>query len=152
MSSVIIEWQLILLQSATVITKRDDYYEVRQFLKFGISKHPARRDQRRGYWLPTWLSGVFYHFDRIKGDTLPNCHRRSIIRPYQLTQHRWRKNAFNGAASCKRPSECENVQWHYHWTGETGLHRKSDMPRNHCRYLPHHALFKESATTRIGVV
>ena len=24
----------------------------------------------------------------------------------------------------------------YHWTGETGLHRKSDRPRNHCRYLP----------------
>ena len=27
------EWQLILLQSATVITKRDDYYEVRQFFE-----------------------------------------------------------------------------------------------------------------------
>ena len=123
----------ILLQSATIITKCDR--TTLEFLKFGISKHPARRDRRRGYWLPTWLSGVFYQFER-KGHTLPNCNRRLIIRPYQATQHRSKKNTFDGAAFFKRPSECEIVQWHYHWAGETGLHRKSDSPRNHCRYLP----------------
>ena len=53
-----------------------------------------------------------------------------------VTQHRWNKNTFNDAASCKRDPESENVEWHYHLTRETGLHRKSDTPRNHCRYLP----------------
>ena len=51
--------QLILLQSATIITKCDR--TTWEFLEFGISRHP---DQWRGYWRPTWLSGVFYHFDR----------------------------------------------------------------------------------------
>ena len=122
--------------SATVITKCDYYYEVRQN-NFRVSEiwnqeasRPPRSEERV---LTSYMTMRSFLSLWWKKDTLPNCHRRSIIRPYQ---HRWKKNTFNGTASCKRPSEYENVQWHYHWTGETGLHRKSDRPRNHCRYLP----------------
>ena len=61
-TAFLFESETILLQSVSMITKCER--TTWEFLKFRISKHPARRDQRRGYWLPTWLSGVFYHFDR----------------------------------------------------------------------------------------
>ena len=104
-TAFLFESATILLQSASIITKCDRTSW--EFLEFGISRHPARRDQWRRYWLPTWLSRVFYHFDR-KGIHYI-CHRRPIIHSYQLTQHHWKKNTFIGAASCKRPSKSENV-------------------------------------------
>ena len=55
-TAFLFESETILLQSVSMITKCER--TTWEFLKFGISKDPARRDQRQGYWLPTWLSGV----------------------------------------------------------------------------------------------
>ena len=57
-TAFLFESATILLQSASIITKCDRTSW--EFLEFGISRHPARRDQWRRYWLPTWLSRVFY--------------------------------------------------------------------------------------------
>ena len=117
------EWQLILLQSATVITKCDR--TTWKFLKFGISKHPARRDQRRGYWLPTWLSGVSYHFDR-KG-----IHYQTAIedRSSALTNQR------NVAERRTRSME-QHLARDPHNLKMYGVIIIEQEKQNHCRYLP----------------
>ena len=114
------------------ITKCVDYYQVQQknVRVSGIWNQWASSPPRSvARVLTSYMTIKCFLSLWWKGDTLPICHRRPIIHPYQLTQHHWKKITFNGAASCTKPSESENVQWHYLWTGETSLHRKGDTSK-----------------------
>ena len=100
-TAFLFESATILLQSASIITKCDRTSW--EFLEFGISRHPARRDQWRRYWLPTWLSRVFY-----KGYTT-NLPSKTDHPPLPTNSTSLKEEPFIGAASCKRPSKSENV-------------------------------------------
>ena len=129
MSSVIIKsdslfyykvrWSVI-KKCDNFITKCDSYYKVRRLLR-------SATEQRESFWnlesvsiQPVEIRGEgtdFLHDYREfsitlikRGYTTKLPLKTDHIRPYQLTQHRWKRNTFNGAASCKRPSECEKVQ------------------------------------------
>ena len=139
MSSVIINSDSLfyykvrqLLQSATIITKCDR--TTWKFLKFVISKHPARRDQRRGR--------DFLHDYREFSITL-------IERGYITKLPS--KNDHPPLPSNSTSLKEEHVQWSsilqetlrmWKCTVTLSLNRrngssqKSDRSRNHCRDLP----------------